>query len=74
MAKSVTLGGENVASYVTRREELARRAEQVFAAHRAGFLIPTIDRVVPLEQAREAHRLLEGRGTAGKILLAAAER
>jgi NADPH2:quinone reductase len=74
MAKSVTLVGENVANHVASREELVRRVEQVFRAHRAGFLRPSIDRVFSLERASEAHRLLEGRATAGKILLALAER
>ncbi len=74
MAKSVTLVGENVANHVTLREDFVRRAEQVFTAHRAGFLRPSVDRVLPLEQASEAHRLLEGRATAGKILLALGER
>jgi NADPH2:quinone reductase len=74
MGKSVTLSGENVANYVTRRDELVQRAEQVFDAHRQGILLPTIDRILPLGQAREAHELLEGRATAGKILLATAMR
>ncbi len=72
MGKSVTLSGENVANYVTRREELERRAEQVFQAHRDGILVPSIDRILPLEQASKAHELLEGRASMGKILLAAA--
>jgi NADPH:quinone reductase-like Zn-dependent oxidoreductase len=35
----------------------------------AGKLRPIIDRVLPLEQAAEGHRLLEARGTFGKIVL-----
>jgi NADPH:quinone reductase-like Zn-dependent oxidoreductase len=35
----------------------------------AGRLTPIIDQVLPLSQAQEAHRMLEGRGTFGKIVL-----
>ncbi len=35
----------------------------------AGKLRPIVDRVLPLEQAAEGHRLLEGRATFGKIVL-----
>jgi NADPH2:quinone reductase len=70
MAKSLTLVGENIANHVARGDELVKRAQQVFEAYRAGFLRPTIDRILPLERAQEAHELLEGRATAGKVLLA----
>ena len=37
---------------------------------RSGALRPPIDRVLPLAEAAEAHRLLGGRATMGKVLLA----
>jgi NADPH:quinone reductase-like Zn-dependent oxidoreductase len=35
----------------------------------AGRLQPVVDRVLPLSEAQAAHRLLEARGTFGKIVL-----
>jgi NADPH2:quinone reductase len=56
--------------YIATREELLSRAEAVFGWLTEGAVTLRIDRVLPLEEAAEAHRALEGRGTAGKIVLA----
>jgi NADPH2:quinone reductase len=40
----------------------------------AGTLTVRIDEVYPLERAADAHRVLEGRGTTGKLLIAIADR
>jgi NADPH2:quinone reductase len=48
---------------------LQRRAHEVLAGLRAGWLRLRIGGVFPLAQAGEAHRLLEGRQTIGKLLL-----
>ena len=37
--------------------------------HRAGKLDPVVGAVLPLEQAREAHEMLERRAVTGKIVL-----
>jgi NADPH:quinone reductase len=55
--------------YTATRTELLERAGAVLAAVGAGELKVRIDRGVPLAQAGEAHRVLEGRQTSGKILL-----
>lgn len=55
--------------YVARREELLARAGDVFQWIGEGSLTVTIDRALPLADAAEAHRLLESRQTAGKVLL-----
>jgi NADPH2:quinone reductase len=55
--------------YIATREELVSRADDLFAWLAAGKLKITIDRVWPLAQAAEAHRELESRRTAGKLLL-----
>ncbi|HEX9279343.1 MAG TPA: quinone oxidoreductase [Gemmatimonadales bacterium] len=55
--------------YIASREELALRAEEVFDWVREEKLRVRIAAELPLAQAAEAHRLLEGRRTTGKVLL-----
>ena len=55
--------------YIATRDELVARAEDLFAWLAAGKLKVTIDRAWPLAEAAEAHRALEARRTAGKLLL-----
>lgn len=55
--------------YVAEREELERRAADVFAAVGDGSLSVRIGARYPLADAAEAHRALEGRRTTGKVLL-----
>jgi NADPH2:quinone reductase len=55
--------------YVLTREELLGRAGDVLGWIAAGKLKLRIDRVYPLAQAAAAHRDLESRKTAGKLLL-----
>jgi NADPH2:quinone reductase len=69
MAKALTLSGGALAHFLATREELLRRTDFLFAALREGWLKLSIERVLPLAQAAEAHRLLESRATSGKLLL-----
>lgn len=69
MARSITVSGGSLGNYLLTREELLHRAGDVVAGIRAGWLRLRIGKVFPLEQAAEAHRLLEGRHTIGKLLL-----
>ena len=55
--------------YIQDRRELISRAGDVFIWAAGGELAVRIDRTLPLSQAAEAHRLLESRQTAGKVLL-----
>ena len=59
----------SLAHYTLTREELLGRAREVFASVESGRLRVRIDRELPLRDAAEAHRLLEGRKTTGKLLL-----
>jgi NADPH:quinone reductase len=69
MTKSVTLSGGAVFNYLLTRGELLDRAQEVFRGIHQGWLRVHIDHTFPLEQASEAHRLLEGRQTTGKLIL-----
>ena len=56
-------------NFISTREQLLRRAKDVLNGVREGWLKLRIDHVLPLEKAAEAHRLLEGRKTVGKVIL-----
>lgn len=58
--------------HIRTREEIMRRAEDIFSAMRDGRLRVAVCRIFPLEQAGEAHRLLQSRNTIGKIMLSVA--
>ena len=66
---SLFLTRPSLAHYVATRDELLWRAGDVFAALASGTLRLNLFRTLPLAEAAEAHRLLEGRGTTGKIVL-----
>jgi NADPH:quinone reductase len=55
--------------YVATRSELLSRAGDVLMWLADGELKVRIDKTMPLSQAAEAHRLLQSRQTAGKVLL-----
>jgi NADPH:quinone reductase len=73
MPKCLTLSGGMLFEYVADRTELLTRANEVLRGIHKGWLKLRIDRVLPLEQAAEAHRLLESRQTTGKVVLMIAE-
>ena len=58
-----------LAHHIAERAELERRAADVLGWIADGSLRLRIDREAPLADAAAAHRALEGRETAGKILL-----
>jgi len=55
--------------YLATREELERRATEVFQGILQGWLDITISARFAMSEASEAHRALEGRRTTGKVLL-----
>ena len=59
----------SLGDYVATRDELVRRAEELFDALRAGTLDVRVGHTYPLADAADAHRALEGRRTTGKVLL-----
>jgi NADPH:quinone reductase len=68
-AGSVFFTRPHLADYTASAEEIRGRTADLFKAWKDGKLHVTIDREIPLGQAAEAHRILEGRGTRGKLLL-----
>jgi NADPH:quinone reductase len=73
MPKCITLSGGMLFEYVADRAELLTRSSEVIRGIQKGWLKLHIDRVLPLEQASEAHRLLESRQTRGKLILKIAD-
>lgn len=69
MMKALTISGGSLYNYMNTREEVIRRASDVFAGVREGWLKIRVYRTLPLAEAAEAHRLLESRATTGKLLL-----
>jgi NADPH2:quinone reductase len=67
---SFLLTRPTLAHHLLTREELLWRSGDVLSAVASGSLKLRIDSVFPLAAAADAHRALEGRTTAGKILLA----
>ena len=55
--------------YTATREELLHRANEVLGWVRSNELKLHVGLTLPLSEAVEAHRQLEGRQTTGKILL-----
>lgn len=70
-AGSLFLTRPTLGHYTATRDELTRRADELFAAVAAGALDVRVGATYPLAEAAEAHRALEGRATTGKVLLTA---
>lgn len=66
---SLFLTRPSLGHYVASRAELLARATDVAGWVKDGRLRLRIDRELPLAEAAQAHRLLESRQTAGKVLL-----
>jgi NADPH2:quinone reductase len=66
---SLFLTRPSLMHYTSTREELLWRSGELFSWIQNGSLTVLISEQLPLSQAKEAHRLLEGRKTVGKVLL-----
>ncbi|HSB69863.1 MAG TPA: quinone oxidoreductase [Candidatus Methylomirabilis sp.] len=69
-AGSIFFTRPRLSHHMRTRDEIGKRAEDIFSALRDGRLRVAVCRIFPLEQAGEAHRLLQSRETIGKIMLA----
>jgi NADPH:quinone reductase len=66
---SLFLTRPSLGAYIATRDELLQRAGEIASWILAGELRLRIEREIPLGEAAEAHRLLEGRKTTGKVVL-----
>jgi NADPH:quinone reductase len=66
---AIFLTRPGLGQYTATREELVQRAGDVFEWVRSGRLRVRVSQMLRLRDAAEAHRLLEGRKTTGKVLL-----
>jgi NADPH:quinone reductase len=66
---SLYLTRPSLRDYTVTRDELLGRAKDVLTWLSEGKLRLRVDRTYPLAEAAEAHRALEGRQTAGKVLM-----
>lgn len=70
-AGSVFVTRPHLADYMQDADEIRQRANDLMDVWKAGRLRVTIDRIWPLEGAREAHQTIEARVATGKLLLKA---
>ena len=66
---SLFLTRPTLGDYVATREDLFRRANDLFQMIAARELDVRIHAELPLDRAADAHQLLESRATSGKVLL-----
>lgn len=68
-APSLFVTRPSLFAYISTRAELLSRSGELFAAIAAGELAIRIGHTLPMAEAAEAHRMLEGRLTTGKVIL-----
>ena len=68
-AGSVFFTRPHLADYMADAGEIRGRTDTLFELWAQGALKVAIDRTLPLEEAADAHRLIQGRETRGKLLL-----
>lgn len=66
---SLSVSWVRFSDYTANRPELEAAAQELFAAFAGGALKPPTPRRLPLDQAAEAHRLLESGQTTGPLVL-----
>jgi NADPH:quinone reductase len=67
--RNLSVVGLNTDGFIRRPGVARETLEELARIHAETNMRPVVGRVLPLDQAAEAHRLLEGRRTFGKIVL-----
>jgi NADPH2:quinone reductase len=73
LERSATVAGAMMTNFLRSRDEVLRKIDDVWCGVREGWLVPRVHATFPLADAAEAHRLLEGRATTGKLVLTVPE-
>jgi NADPH:quinone reductase len=73
LERSAVVAGAMMTNFLRSREEVLRKIDDVWRGVREGWLVPRVHATLPLADAAEAHRLLEGRATTGKLVLSVQE-
>jgi len=68
IGKSAYVTRPKLLDYITTREELVSRSDEIFGWLKNGQLSVSVDTVFPLEQAAEGHLYLEAGKSKGKVL------
>eukprot|EP01060_Flectonema_neradi_P034762 TRINITY_DN6207_c0_g1_i2.p1 TRINITY_DN6207_c0_g1~~TRINITY_DN6207_c0_g1_i2.p1 ORF type:complete len:346 (+),score=95.33 TRINITY_DN6207_c0_g1_i2:122-1039(+) len=66
---SLFLTRPTLKDYISCPEERAQRTADLFKWLSEGSVVQTINNVLPLQESRKAHEILEGRQTTGKVVL-----
>lgn len=69
LARSLVVAGGSMHNFLRTRDEVLAKSADVWQGVRKGWLAPHLHGVFALEDAPEAHRLLESRATTGKLVL-----
>lgn len=67
--KSISVSGGYMTNFLRNREEVQRKAAELFGAMKSGWLQPDISAVFSLDEAAQAHAQLEQRESTGKLIL-----
>jgi NADPH2:quinone reductase len=71
--RSITISGGSLYNHIITPEDYMKRASDVVAGLKQGWLKLNVEHVLPLKDAAKAHELLENRSTTGKVVLNCAD-
>jgi len=69
LPKAACVSGGMMTNFLRTRDEVLRKGAEIFEGVEQGWLMPPRVEVFPLAEAGRAHEMLEGRASAGKLVL-----